>query len=290
MAKNISEIIDLSKEYKVIADGFNFTEGPIWSAAEQRLIFSDIPGNRMYSWSEKEGLCDFATFSFMANGNAFAMGGVVSCEHATSRVSFRELSGEGYRVLCDKYDGQEMNSPNDIVGKSDGSIYFTDPRFGRTSPRVAVLREREMDYEGVFRYKDGTLTLLTSEYETPNGLCFSADEKQMYVCYAALYSIWVYDVADDGGLVNGRLFAKTEGEGIGRPDGIKIDVKGNVYCCAQGGIHVFSKGGDFIGHIPFEGHVANFCFGGADMKTMFATAEDKVYALRCNIAGQDCGR
>ena len=189
-------------------------------------------------------------------------------------------------AIAAHYHGKELNSPNDIVVKSDGAIYFTDPPFGRES-KVGIPRRRELDFCGVFRFdpRDESLRLLTRELDRPNGLCFSLDERLLYVNDSPNYKIWVFDVADDGGISNRRLFAETRGDGPGVPDGLKIDSEGNLYCCAQGGLHVFTAEGDMLGRLLTPMQVTNFTWGDADLKSVYLTGITTLYRARTNIAG-----
>lgn len=268
------------------SDGLVFTEGPIWNPEKGHLTFSDIAGNVIYRWSANEGLRKLVEYSYKGNGNAYAPNGdIVTCEHATSRIARRDGDGRNYRVLVSHYKGLELNSPNDVVVRRDGAIYFSDPYFGRNPSRVGVERSRQLSFCGVYRLDDKGLTLLDDRCITPNGLCFTRDEKRLYVADSKACEIIAYHVEPDGTLSDRRVFAKTQGEGIGLPDGLKLDDQGNVYCCAQSGIHVFRSDGAPLGRIFFPFQVANFTFGGADGKTMFICAVDRIFTLRSNIPG-----
>lgn len=285
----LQQLIDADQEPCYIGtgkDGLIFTEGPVWSRRRQELIFSDIAGNAMYRWNENSGLRQMVSYSYKANGNAcLPNAGIITCEHATSRISFRKEDGSGYMVLVSHYEGKELNSPNDVVVHSDGSIYFTDPFFGRNPSRVGVERERELDFCGIYRLKDSQLMLLDDSCQTPNGLCFSEDEQQLYVADSVRDEIVVYDVCPNGSIRDKRLFAKTCGSEIGHPDGLKLDEDGNLYCCAQGGIHIFSHKGEFLGRIVFPFQVANIAFGGRNMQRLFVCAVDQVFSIETRKKG-----
>lgn len=287
--KEIFHIIDSSQPYVLLADernGLIFTEGPVWDTIEKRFLFSDIAGNKMYTWSDALGLVEWAAYSFKANGNAYdGQGNLVSCEHATSRIVKRNKEGKDYEVLCTYYGDKELNSPNDVIVKKDGSIYFTDPCFGRKSSKVGVERKQQLNFQGIYRYTEHDLTVLDQSLISPNGLCFNLDETKLFVNDSPEETIWVFDVTTDGKLTNKKIWAKTEGSGKGLPDGMKIDCEGNLYCCAQGGIHIFNKDGKFLGRICFPVQVANFTFGGVDGKILFICATDRIYSIRGKVCG-----
>ena len=190
-------------------------------------------------------------------------------------------------MLASHYEGRELNAPNDVVVKSDGTIWFSDPWFGRKPTWIGVGRPLELDFQGVFRLdpKTGELTLASREFTSPNGLCFSPDERRMYVADTPEHCIYSFDVTADGRLANRRLLADTSYEGVGGPDGLKIDSLGNLYCAAQGGLHVYAPDGVRLGVVRMPGQTANFCFGGPDLKTVFLTAVSDVYTLRLKAPG-----
>ena len=191
-------------ELERIASGFVFTEGPVWDVASGSLIFSDIIGNCLYRWSSRQGLSIFRRPSNMANGNALDRSGrLLTCEHATSRVTRTHHDGR-IEVLASHYAGRELNSPNDIVVKSDGAIYFTDPTSGR-SARYGVERPQQLPFQGVYRIDpdSGDVTLLVDDFEKPNGLCFSRDEQKLFINDTARGHIRVFDVRSDGTLEGG---------------------------------------------------------------------------------------
>lgn len=281
------DLIDKDHKIEQLATGFDFTEGPIWHPKYKSVIFSDILGNSIYSWRADGGVQKRNRHSYMANGNAYdTQGRLLTCEHATSRVSRTEMTTGAYEVLATHFDGKQLNSPNDIVVRSDGQIYFTDPTSGR-SAGYGVPREPELPFSGVYRLDPDSraLTLLVDDFVRPNGLCFSRDEKQLFVNDTRKFHIRVFDVTADGGVANGRLFAKTKGEGAGVPDGMKIDSEGNIYCCGPGGIHLFDSSGQRLGVILMPEHTANFCFGDDDMCSLYITASTSLYRLRTKIAG-----
>ena len=270
-----------------VASGFIFTEGALWHSRDGYLLFSDIIGNQMHRWSETQGLHSFRQPSQMANGNAWDLQGrLLTCEHASSRVTRTERDGS-ITVLASHYQGLALNSPNDIVAKSDGAIYFTDPIFGRRAPH-GVPREPELDHRSVYRIAPGSgaLTRLSPLLEQPNGLCFSLDERLLYVNDSPRKQIHVYAVQPDGSLDGGRLFAQLVGDEPGVPDGMKVDLQGHVYCCGPGGIHVLQPDGGCVARIRLPEKACNFAFGDTDHRTMYVTACTSVYRLRLLVPGK----
>ncbi len=273
-------------ELEQLGTGFAFTEGPIWHHGERHITFSDMPGDHMRRWMPEGDVVTFRKPCNMANGNAFDRSGrIVTCEHATSRVTRTEHDGS-ITVLATHHGGKELNSPNDVVVKSDGGIYFTDPTYGRLE-YFGVKRDPELDFQGVYRVEeDGTgLSLLVDDFAQPNGLCFTADESRLYVNDTERGHIRVFDVADDGKLSGGGVWAEVTGDGEGAPDGLKVDESDNVYCCGPGGLHVFAPDAACLGVIKVPEVVANFCWGDDDMKSIFMTASTSLYRVHSNTAG-----
>ncbi|HVX83121.1 MAG TPA: SMP-30/gluconolactonase/LRE family protein [Devosiaceae bacterium] len=281
-----AEVVGADVALERLATGFDFTEGPIWHPREKHLTFSDMPGDHMRRWTEASGITTFRRPCNRANGNTYDRGGrMLSCEHATSRVTRTEPDGS-ITVLATHYEGRELNSPNDIVVKSDGRIYFTDPTYGRM-PYYGVERPQQLDFQGVYRVDpDGAnLTLLADDFSQPNGLCFSLDEKRLFVNDTERGHIRVFDVGADGELTGGSVWAEVKGEGAGGPDGMKIDSRGNLYCCGPGGLHVFSPEAQSLGVIRVPEVVANFTWGDEDMKSLFLTASGSLYRVRTRTPG-----
>jgi gluconolactonase len=268
-----------------VATGFQFTEGPIWHPREKHLTFSDIPGNEMHRWSAA-GVVSLRKPSNMANGNTYDRSGrMLSCEHATSRVTRTALNGS-LTVLATHYQGKQLNSPNDIVVKSDGRIYFTDPSFGRM-PYYGVERPVELSVRGVYRMEDegSGLTLLVDDFAQPNGLCFSRDERRLFVNDTERGHIRVFDVAAGGLLTGGAVWVTLTGKGEGAPDGMKVDRDGNLYCCGPGGVHVFAPDATSLGVIQMPEVCANFTWGDDDLQTIFLTASSSLYRARSRTPG-----
>ena len=283
-------VVGDSVAFERLATGFLFTEGPLWHAAEKYLLFSDMPGDHMRKWSARDGVTSFRKPCAQSNGLAWdRQGRVVVCEHATSRLTRIEPDG-GVTVLASHHAGKELNSPNDVVVKSDGGIYFTDPTYGRNE-YYGTPRPLDLDFRGVYRAEPdgGTLSLLADDFGQPNGLCFSLDESRLFVNDTERQHIRVFDVRSDGTLANGTVWAETTGEGPGAPDGMKVDTEGNVYCCGPGGIHVFDAEGTILGVIRMPEPTANFCFGDDDYRSLFVTASNSLYRFRVIVPGRPQG-
>ncbi len=285
MNPDFSRIIRSNEKIEKLAGAFKFTEGPVWFAGKRELLFSDIPADRIVRWvPRKEGSAveTFRTPSGQSNGLTLdKQGRLIACEHANRRVTRTEADGT-ITVLADRFEGKRLNSPNDVVVKSDGTIYFTDPPYGVDS------KLRELDFQGVYRIANNgeTLALLVRDFNKPNGLAFSPDEKVLYIADTEGTAetnggfIRAYDVAADGTLANGRIFTQVPG-----PDGMKVDVEGNVYCTASDGVEVFSPSGKKLGVISPAEQPANCAFGDADWKTLYMTCRTGLYRIRVNIAG-----
>jgi gluconolactonase len=281
-------------EFEELGSGFDFTEGPIWHPHDNFLIFSDMPGNHMRRWSAAEGITTFRQPSNMANGNAWDREGrIVTCEHATSAVSRTEADGS-ISVLATHYGDKELNSPNDIIVKRDGAIYFSDPTYGRNE-YYGVPREQDLDFQGVYRIAQQSqnlhqaLMLLADDFAQPNGLCFSADESRLFVNDTERMHIRVFDVGADGSISNSRLWAETTGEGDGGPDGLKIDSAENVYCSGPGGVHVFDRDANCLGVIRTPAVTANFTWGDDDMCSLFLACSTALYRVRVKVPGLAAG-
>ncbi len=280
-------LIAPNSEIEQIATGFDFVEGPVWHPTDKSILFSDILGNSIYSWRVDLGVTKRNRHSYMANGNAFDHNGnLITCEHATSRISRTNLTTGEYEVLASHFEGKQLNSPNDVVVKSDGTIYFTDPTSGR-SAGYGIPREPELPFSGVYRLEPetSTLTLLVDDFAKPNGLCFSEDETLLYVNDTDRQHIRVFDVYANGGVGNGLFFANLTGNDPGVADGMKVDQEANVYCCGPGGIHIFNTAGTCLGIIKMPEQTANFVFGDDDLQTLYITATTSLYRLRVKVPG-----
>ncbi len=280
------DIVNEGTELEVLGDGFGFTEGPIWHPHQKHLTFSDIPSNRMHRWSEATGVTVYREPSNLANGNTFdKQGRILSCEHGTSRVVREELDGS-INVLASHWDGKELNSPNDIVVRSNGDIFFTDPTFGRAD-HTGIPRELELDHRGVYKIdgQSGELALLRSDFTQPNGLAFSQDEQCLYVADTPEMHIRKFNVADDGSLTGGEVFTRSSGQGAGAPDGLKVDSNDDVYCCGPGGVHVYAPDGVCLGVIQTPAFCANFTWGDDDYLTFYMTSSNHLYRIPVKVPG-----
>ena len=259
-----------------VASDFGFIEGPVWRK-EGYLLFTDIPRNRIMKWHPKDGVSVFREPSEQANGLAVdAKGRLLACEHKGRRVSRTEADGK-ITTLVDKFEGKRLNSPNDLAFGRDGSIYFTDPPYGLPQQKEG----KELDFNGVYRLTPkGVLTALVKDFKGPNGIVFSPDHKTLYVADSPKRHLRAFDVKADGTLANGRVFAE-----VMIPDGMKVDVKGNVYSTGQGGVWVFDKQGKKLGVIATPETPANCGFGDADYKTLYMTARTGLYRIRLQVAG-----
>ena len=282
----ILSVLDTSSEIEVVGSGFEFTEGPVWDHNNDSLIFSDMPGNKMRKWTQSDGVEPYRNPSNMANGNAYDnLGRLVSCEHATSRVTRTEKDGE-IKILASHFEGKELNSPNDIIVSTKGVVYFTDPTFGRME-YYGVLRECELEVRGVYMIdNEGELTLLADDFDQPNGLCFSDDESKLFVNDSMKNHIRVFDINADGALTGGAVWSTLESDGDGVADGMKIDMENNLYCCGPGGIHILDSRAISLGVIKIPEPAANFTWGEADMKSLFVTASSSLFKLRVKIPGR----
>lgn len=282
-------IVGESVAFEKLGTGFLFTEGPLWHARDKYLLFSDMPGDHMRKWTARDGVTTFRKPCAQSNGLAWdRQGRLLVCQHATSTLTRTEADGSS-TVLASHHDGKELNSPNDVVVKSDGAVYFSDPTYGRAE-YYGNPRPTQLAFRGVYRVSpDGKLTLLADDFGQPNGLCFSLDEKRLFVNDTDRQHIRVFDVKADGSLANSRVWAETKGEGPGAPDGMKVDTQGNVYSCGPGGIHVFDPQGTCLGVINVPEYTANFCFGDDDFRSLFVTASTSLYRLRVKVPGTKQG-
>jgi gluconolactonase len=286
------ELVDEDAELERLGTGFTFTEGPIWNP-EGYLLFSDMPGDVRRRWDEQSGVQEVANPSNKGNGMTLDHDGrLIVCEHVTSSVVRMDPDGRGggREVLATHYEGKELNSPNDVVVKSDGAIYFTDPTYGRM-PGFGLEREQDLDFQGVYRIPPGggDPQLLVDDFDQPNGLCFSTDESLLYINDTTRAHIRVFDVQGDGTLANSRVLADGIGSGsleIGDlVDGMKLDERGNVWVTGPGGVCVFDPDGQHIGTVEVPENVGNINWGGPDWSWLFIPATTSVYRIACKVSG-----
>ena len=286
MRNRLAEIVPGGAKLEKLATGFIFTEGPIWDAVRGCLFFSDIPANKMWKWTKDRGTEVVRDPSGRSNGlTVDKESRLIACEHINRRVSRTEEDGT-ILSIADKYEGKRLNSPNDVVVKSDGSIYFSDPPYGLTA-EFGRLDVQELPFQGVYRLSPGgeTLTLLVDDFEKPNGLAFSPDESLLYIDDTDRSHVRVFDVDPDGTISNGRLFVELEGDEPGNPDGMKIDSEGNVYVTGPGGIWVFDPSGNKLGRIDVPEVAANLAWGDEDWRTLYITGSTSLYLIRLGVEG-----
>ncbi|MEG3933986.1 SMP-30/gluconolactonase/LRE family protein [Microcoleus sp. T3_B1] len=281
----VQDILDDSAKLEKVASDFQFIEGPIWHP-DGFLLFSDIPANIIYKFGSNQQVEVFRRPSGKANGNTLDKENrLLTAEHENRRVSRTEKDGKVI-TLADRYEGKRLNSPNDLVVKSDGSIYFTDPSYGVSKD------QEELGFYGVYRLTpDGKLTLLVKDLVLPNGIAFSPDEQKLYVNNSEAGYIAVFDVKPDGTVTNQRLFAELKDTSqSGVPDGLKVDVEGNVYSTGPGGVWIFSPDGKLLGKISVPETATNLAWGESDRKTLYITGSTSLYRIRLKIAGVRAGK
>ena len=286
-----SEFEDLIDPYAPVGQvgtGFEFTEGPIWHPLDQYLLFSDMPADVRRRWDARRGVVEVRRPANKCNGMTYDVElNLIVCEHATSSL-IRER-GDGRReVLASHFQGQELNSPNDVCVHSSGAIYFSDPWYGRM-PVYGIERPRQLGFQGVYRLPPGggepKLVVDRDLFDQPNGLCFSPDERRLYLNDTTKALIRVFDVEANGDLANPRVFAsgiRSELE-PGVPDGMKCDQRGNIWVTAPGGVWVYSPNGELLGKLRVPELVANLAWGGADFRTLYLTATHSVYAIPTRV-------
>jgi gluconolactonase len=298
----LDALIDAKATFEKLGDGYSWVEGPVWNRKGGFLLFSDIPNNVINQWKPGAGIKEFlkpsgyyGTTPFTghepgSNGLTFDHEGrLVMCQHGSRRIARLESDGK-VTSLADKYDGKRLNSPNDLVYHSSGALYFTDPPYGL--PNRWDDKEKELPFQGVYRLgTDGKLTLLTKELNAPNGLAFSPDEKTLYVAQSdPEKAIWMaYPVNADGSIGAGRVFADVTADAKaklpGLPDGMKVDVAGNLWATAPGGIHIYTPKGELLGTIETTVPTANLAWGD-DGSTLYLTSNTAVWRVKTKAKGK----
>jgi gluconolactonase len=279
-------LLDENAVVRVLATGFTFTEGPIWHPKDRYLLFSDIPPSIRRRW-DRNGATEALSPSNKGNGMTYDHAlNLLVCEHATSSVA--RYSGGRREVVASHFEGKELNSPNDIAVAADGAIWFTDPTYGRM-PVFGVERACQLDFRGVYRIPPGggTLELVVEKplFTQPNGLCFSPDEKRLYINDTEQANIRVFDV-EGGKLKNMRVFASgiaDDAQPGRRPDGMKCDALGNIWCTGPDGLWVYAPDGRLLGKVAVPEMVANLHWGEDGWQTLFITASTSLYALETKV-------
>ena len=274
---------------KQLATGFDWVEGPVWFGDAGCLLFSDIPNNRIMRWTPDSGITTYRQPSNFANGHTRDREGrLVSCEHGARRVTRTEHDGS-ITVIADSFEGKRLNSPNDVVVKSDGTIWFSDPHYGIMTNYEGFAAEQELPCN-LYRVdpRTGRIAAVLSDANCPNGLAFSPDEARLYVADTGRMfkgdpqHILVLDVGEDGSLSGEAVFHKID---PGCADGFRVDTDGNLWSSAADGVHCISPNGDLLGKIMVPELVSNVCFGGRAKHELYITATTSVYRIALNRQG-----
>jgi gluconolactonase len=287
-AARFAALVPATSKPRLLYDQCRFTEGPVWFADLQCLLWSDIPSNRILRWTPDGQAGVFRSDSRFANGNTRdRQGRLVTCEHGARRVTRTEADGS-ITIIADSYQGKRLNSPNDVVVKSDGSIWFTDPDYGLRQNLPGTPREQERD--NVFRVDpaSGGIDVVVDDFVKPNGLAFSPDETTLYIADSAVSDgpglpshIRSFRVGDDGRLSGGEVFVTT----VGIPDGLRTDTDGHVWTSAGPGVNVYTPAAELLGRIDFPHDVTNLTFGGPGRRQLFVTAGPQLHVLETNASG-----
>ena len=286
-ATGFERIVPDGASLEIIANGMAFGEGPVWNKANGYLYWVEIIGDTIWRWKQGVGKEVVMRPSYKADGMTFDQEGrLVVAGWGWRRVWRMEHDGR-IVTLASEYNGLKLNTPNDIVVKSDGSIWFTDPPGAMANIEMGGEDvQRYLDFQGVFRISpEGQLDLVIDDFVYPNGLAFSCDESVLYVNDTRQNLIRAFDVLADGTLGPSRLFHKLTGNEPGVADGMKLDVEGNVYCTGPAGVHVISPNGELLGRIHIPGHTTNFGWGDDDWKGLYITTYDSVFRVRLGIPG-----
>ena len=290
----IYELVEKGSNVERLATGFTFTEGPIWHPTEHYLLFSDMPGDVRRKYTPDGTVVEVRNFSNKCNGMTYdADLNLLVCEHVTSSL-VREGRDGSREIIAQEFEGEELNSPNDVCVHSSGAIYFSDPWYGRM-PGFGHPRSRRLGFQGVYRIPagGGGLELLVDDFVQPNGLCFSPDESMLYVNDTDRAHIRVFDVGADHELSNSSVFAENIGTGDLASgelvDGMKLDERGNVYVTGPKGVWIFAPDGEKLGVIEVPENVGNVNWGDDDWRTLYIPASASVYRVRMKVGGNKLG-
>lgn len=299
----LDQLLAPDAQMESLAEGFNWSEGPAWMSREQQVVFSDVPENIAYRWSERDGLAVFLQPSGFtgekfagrepgSNGLAVdAHGRLVLCQHGDRRLAQLSPDGKTFVTVADRFEGKRFNSPNDLCFDRRGNIYFTDPPYGVDNPPA-----REIDFQGVYRVAaaDGSVTLVTRELERPNGIALSPDERTLYVAnsHGPRPIIMAFDLREDGTPADrpGRVFFdSTPLRGEQRPgsmDGMKVDARGNLWATGPGGVLIIDPQGRHLGSLLTNRPTGNCTFGGDDGTTLYITADNVLCRIKTKVKGR----
>ena len=278
-----NDLIDTEATLEAVSCGYQVTEGIMWWPQHNSLIWSDMWYGKVYEWDPKTLETKIIKQpSNINNGNFIDKDGrIVSCEHATSQIVVWQEDGRWMKPVATHYNGKQLNSPNDVITDSKGRIWFSDPMYGRTSPKAGIKRESELGFQGVYCVDtDGKVILARDDFEQPNGLCLEAGEKTMLVNDTPRQEIRRFKVEDDCTLSGGEQVCKVDG----RPDGTKLDSEGNIYTTASGNLQIFDKNGVSLGKINVPGQCRNFCFGGENLDYLYFACET-IWRLKIKAHG-----
>ena len=273
----------LAGELKMVAGGFQFTEGPLWLPKDESLIFQDLKADRTYKFDRHGDVSVLREATNAANGQTFGPAGmIVFCEQNGRRISMMQADGTGVCSIAETWEGRRLNSPNDIVCRSDATAYFTDPPYG------VAPADRSLHFQGVYALKPGHgPRLVIDDFEKPNGLAFSPDEKTLYICDTWRYHVRAFQVAKTGDVVvgSGKVFASFDPGKSGGPDGMKVDRAGRVYVAVALGVWVYEADGKLLGILELPERPSNLAWCGPTYSILAITAVDKVYTIAMKVEG-----
>jgi gluconolactonase len=292
----LNQLIDSTATLEILSEGYEWSEGPVWVESENMLLFSDVPTNTVYKWTERDSIEVFLkpsgytgeteSVSEEQGSNGLALNGegkLVLCQHGDRRLALLDAPlnapQPAYTTLADKYEGKKFNSPNDVAIRKNADYFFTDPPYG-----LPKNLRQEVPFQGVYKVSNGTVTLLVDSLTRPNGLAFTPDEKTLIIANSDQEkAMWyAYDVDENDSLVNGRVFHNATEAGrteSGLPDGLKIDKQGNVFATGPGGVWIFDKNAKLLGKIKVPAATANCAFS-PDEKTLFLTSDNYLLRLK----------
>ncbi len=289
-AQDLSDILPPDARIERVATGFEFAEGPLWGG--ETLLVSDVRGDTVYVVDEAGVKRPFKHPSHWANGHTWdGSGALLAAEHASGAVT-RQVGDAPAETIADRFEGKRLNSPNDVIVRSDGTIFFTDPTFGLRPPSGPVERAAELDFAGVYSIDPETreVRLLTRAFAAPNGLALSPDERRLYVNDSATKKVWVFGVGPDGSVSGAREFADFNAANAnGGVDGMKVDAAGNVYAVCPGGLCVLDADGTLLGTIGVPERATNVAWGGADLNVLYITTPSSLYRIPTKMRGIGSG-